>query len=152
MFAGLFGKYRAVVISVAMFIILDAGVLVLNFYISSQLAEDATNVNLAGRQRMLSQKTAKSLFEYQRLLESEGSTDAAYNELTKAVNLFEKTLNAFDKGGQTLSASGDSMYLNAATTDVSRQSIRDSQRIWSNARAGFGSLSYGGCLYLSPIC
>ena len=140
MFAGLFGKYRAVVISVAMFIILDAGVLVLNFYISSQLAADATNVNLAGRQRMLSQKTAKSLFEYQRQLELGTSTEAAYNELNKAVNLFEQTLNAFDKGGNTLSASGQSMHLEAATTSSARSAIEESQKIWATIHLEFERL------------
>ena len=140
MISGLFGKYRAVVISVAMFIILDAGVLVLNFYISSQLAEDATNVNLAGRQRMLSQKTAKSLFEYQRQLEAGASTEAVYGELNKAVNLFERTLNAFDKGGDTLSASGKSMRLNAATTSKARSAIEDSQVIWGSVHVEFERL------------
>ncbi|MBM97176.1 MAG: hypothetical protein CMI09_15165 [Oceanospirillaceae bacterium] len=140
MFAGLFGKYRAVVISVAMFIILDAGVLVLNFYISSQLAEDATNVNLAGRQRMLSQKTAKSLFEYQRQLEIGASTEAVYRELNNAVNLFEKTLNAFDKGGETTSASGQSMHLNSADTAAARKAIGDSQQIWGSIHIEFERL------------
>ncbi len=130
MFAGLFGKYRAVVISVAMFIILDAGVLVLNFYISSQLAEDASNVNLAGRQRMLSQKMAKSLFEYQRQLEVGSDTDEVYTELTKAVHLFERTLAAFDQGGNTMGASGADVHLQAADTDAAKMAIAKSQDIW----------------------
>ena len=57
-----FGKYRSIIISVALFLLLDASVLVFNFYVSFQISEDAVGVNLAGRQRMLSQRMAKSLY------------------------------------------------------------------------------------------
>src|SRR3990167_6741986 len=56
-----FGKYREIIIAVAFFLLFDLGVLILNFYTSYQIAEDALGVNLAGRQRMLSQRTAKAL-------------------------------------------------------------------------------------------
>lgn len=132
MFSGLFGKYRAVVISVAMFIILDAGVLVLNFYISSQLAEDASNVNLAGRQRMLSQKTAKAMIDYSGLLQSGNSSaaDSALDELQKAVALFDNTLNAFDVGGQIKGASAEDLFLNPVTTPLARDAVNNSLNIW----------------------
>ena len=55
------GKYREIIIAVALFLLFDLGVLVLNFYTSFQIAEDALGVNLSGRQRMLSQRTAKAL-------------------------------------------------------------------------------------------
>ena len=55
------GKYREIIIAVALFLLFDLGVLVLNFYTSFQIAEDAVGINLAGRQRMLSQRTAKAL-------------------------------------------------------------------------------------------
>ena len=54
------GKYRGIIISVALFLLLDASVLLLNFYISFEIADDAESVNIAGRQRMLSQRTMKS--------------------------------------------------------------------------------------------
>jgi two-component system, chemotaxis family, sensor kinase CheA len=133
MFSGLFGKYRAVVISVAMFIILDAGVLVLNFYISSQLAEDASNVNLAGRQRMLSQKTAKAMIDYSGLSQSgnnSAAADSALDELEKAVALFDNTLNAFDAGGQIKGASGELLFLNPVATPLARDAVNNGLKIW----------------------
>ncbi len=42
------GKYKSILISIGLFLFLDASVLVLNFYISFQIAEDATSINLAG--------------------------------------------------------------------------------------------------------
>lgn len=131
MLSGLFGKYRAIVISVAMFIFLDAGVLVLNFYISSQIAEDASNVNLAGRQRMLSQKMVKSALDYQLSLSSGAPSEAAYNELIGAVDLFDKTLSAFHEGGTTKDGIGQDFYLNAATTPAAIESINVALAVWA---------------------
>jgi nitrate/nitrite-specific signal transduction histidine kinase len=51
-----FGKYKEIILAVAFFLVFDMAVLVLNFYISFQISEDALAINLAGRQRMLSQR------------------------------------------------------------------------------------------------
>lgn len=55
------GKYRGIVLAVACFLILDISVLSLNFYISFQMSDSASAINLAGRQRMLSQRMTKEL-------------------------------------------------------------------------------------------
>src|SRR5687767_4749311 len=69
-----YGKYRGILISVALFILLDASVMILNFYVSFEIADDAVGINLAGRQRMLSQRIAKSLYS----LNSESPGSAEY--------------------------------------------------------------------------
>ncbi|MGB1090555.1 MAG: ATP-binding protein [Oceanobacter sp.] len=140
MLSGLFGKYRAVVISVAMFIFLDAGVLVLNFYISSQLADDAKNVNLAGRQRMLSQKITKSALVYRNSVQTGLPDDVAYRELTSAVTLFDDTLSAFKSGGNTKDGTGSPTFLNAATSDASVVAIDSAIKIWQPLKADINKL------------
>ena len=140
MFNGLLGKYRAVVLSVAMFIFLDAGVLVLNFYISSQLAEDASNVNLAGRQRMLSQKTAKAFYDYDKRLSEGGESESAYQELQQAVALFDRTLDAFDQGGATRGASRNELVLDAVSSDASRAAVEAAKTIWRPISSEFKAL------------
>ena len=140
MFNGLLGKYRAVVLSVAMFIFLDAGVLVLNFYISSQLAEDASNVNLAGRQRMLSQKTAKAFYDYDKRLREGGESESAYQELQQAVALFDRTLDAFDQGGATRGASRNELVLDAVSSDASRAAVEAAKTIWRPISSEFKAL------------
>jgi len=55
------GKYREIIFAIALFLVFDLGVLVLNFYTSYQIADDATAINMAGRQRMLSQRITKTL-------------------------------------------------------------------------------------------
>ena len=55
------GKYRGIVLAVVCFLVLDITVLSLNFYISFQMSDSASAINLAGRQRMLSQRMTKEL-------------------------------------------------------------------------------------------
>ena len=71
-----FGKYREIIWAVALFLVLDLSVLVLNFYISYQISEDALSINLAGRQRMLSQRITKSLLIAQANINQNISVDA----------------------------------------------------------------------------
>ena len=58
---GNFGKYRDLVIAIALFLILDLGVLVLNFFASTLIETDAARINIASELRMLSQQMTKSL-------------------------------------------------------------------------------------------
>ena len=143
-FARNFGKYRAIVISVAMFIILDLGVLGLNFYISSQIASDAVNVNLAGRQRMLSQKSVKALLEYQNDLAQGASGADAYQEMVSSVALFDRTLQAFHAGGYTSDATGQEIFLAAVETPISIAVVEESLAIWKPIRRDFTRLEREG--------
>ena len=90
MLVSLFGKYKALVISIALFLLLDASVLAVNFYTSYQIAQDAKTVNLAGRQRMLSQRMVKALFEVEKALAQQASPQAYLNEVAQASQLLAK--------------------------------------------------------------
>lgn len=142
MFIADLGKYRAIVISVAMFIFLDLGVLGLNFYISSQIAGDAINVNVAGRQRMLSQKSTKALLDYEVLLArgEQAEAEVAFQELSGAVALFERTLQAFRQGGTTLAPTGDEIYLPAAVTPGGIEAVEKSYVLWEPVKSDFAAL------------
>ncbi len=62
---GTLNKYRGIILAVTLFLIFNLAVLGLNFYTSSTLDGDAVSINLSGRQRMLSQRTAKVLLSIQ---------------------------------------------------------------------------------------
>ncbi len=66
------GKYKSLVIAISVFALLIAGVMSLNFIISTQLSYDAVGISIAGRQRMLSQRLFKDLLNLQREAESGG--------------------------------------------------------------------------------
>ncbi len=125
-----FNKYRSLLIAVSLFLIFNTLVLALNFYTSSTLDADAVSINLSGRQRMLSQRTAKILFNMQ-VDASQGVYDSSNTaELKKVVNLFDSTLNAFNQGGEVLGGNEKPVYLNAVTKADEKKQIKNALDIW----------------------
>ncbi|WP_131655524.1 type IV pili methyl-accepting chemotaxis transducer N-terminal domain-containing protein [Methylocucumis oryzae] len=100
-------KYRTLIVAIALFLVFDLGVLILNFYVSAAISKDAASVNLAGRQRMLSQRMVKGLLETQIAMEKGEELAKPLDELKKSFTLFDDTLNAFSQGGQTMSGNGE---------------------------------------------
>ena len=78
----------------------------ITFYTTSQQKNDGLIINLAGRQRMLTQKMIKELFAYVRLSEQklpEGQTNNTANmekSLRKTMKIFDMTLNALADSGK----------------------------------------------------
>jgi len=140
-FGSQLGKYKSVIVSIALFIILDASVLMLNFYISFEIAEDAVGVNLAGRQRMLSQRMVKSVLDIDYSLDDEVEQRRALEELNFTIELFDQTLMAFDQGGIAKAADGGDVTLSAVTSEVGRASIEDAKRLWEPYQALLKSVS-----------
>lgn len=124
------GKYREILIAVAFFLLFDLAVLVLNFYVSFQIAEDATSINLAGRQRMLTQRLSKSLFASELALANGTLPGALSDELALSTRLFDETLTAFRHGGTVTGGDGKPLRLNAAAGDRSADIVARSNTLW----------------------
>ncbi|MBL8472652.1 MAG: type IV pili methyl-accepting chemotaxis transducer N-terminal domain-containing protein [Rhodocyclaceae bacterium] len=128
------GKYRTLVVSIFLFLLFDLGVLVLNFVISSQIAHDAEAVNLAGRQRMLSQRTAKAALQIEKQAASDTPDRKLPAELANAAEIFDRTLRAFMQGGETVSGSGSPLAL-APLDDAEAQAIlQRAAAVWTPYR------------------
>ncbi len=125
-----FGKYRGIIISVALFLLLDASVLLLNFYISFEIADDAVDVNLAGRQRMLSQRMAKSLFVLDSAQDEPAVFNAALDELTLSQSLFDETLTGFLHGGLVRDASQAQVTLNRVVDTRGQAALQQAETLW----------------------
>ncbi|MGB1111306.1 MAG: type IV pili methyl-accepting chemotaxis transducer N-terminal domain-containing protein, partial [Gammaproteobacteria bacterium] len=123
-------RYATIIISVALFLVFDMGVLVLNFFISAQIAEDAVAVNLAGRQRMLSQRTMKTLLLTESNAERGGSISEPLKELNLTVTLFDSTLKAFDTGGSVTGTAGGITDLPPADTPKGESIVAEALEIW----------------------
>ncbi|MFT5083379.1 MAG: two-component system chemotaxis sensor kinase CheA [Lentisphaeria bacterium] len=131
MFASYLGKYKSIIVSVALFIILDASVLILNFYISFDISEDAAGVNLAGRQRMLSQRMVKSLLDIDYSSGNVEVQKASVDELAFTVSLFDRTLTAFDSGGEADAADGGKVILGRVNSESGRKAIEKAKILWA---------------------
>jgi len=125
------GKYKSIVVSIALFLLLDASVLILNFYISFKISDDAIGVNLAGRQRMLSQRTIKSLYELESSEVGSKNYKNALAELALSQELFDMTLSAFANGGTTKDTNGVALQLKAVESTIGLNALKQAQTLWT---------------------
>ncbi len=128
---GSLGKYRELIIAVGFFLLFDLGVLVLNFYTSFQISEDAVGVNLSGRQRMLSQRTAKALLAVEGNRIKAVTNDKDVEELRNAVKLFDASLKGFQNGATVPGGDGKPVYLHAAESAKAIDILKKAQDIWT---------------------
>ncbi len=124
------GKYRTIVISIALFLLFDLGVLALNFIISSEIRGDAINVNLAGRQRMLSQRSAKVALQIEDRVAGERPYEKEIQELGLTYRLFDQTLTAFRSGGEATSGAGDAIHIARIDDDKAQGILDKAADIW----------------------
>ena len=129
------GKYREIIIAVALFLLFDLGVLVLNFYTSFQIAEDAVGINLSGRQRMLSQRTAKALLAVETAKLKGLPQGQALDELQLATKLFDQSLKGFQSGGTVPGGDGKPVFLRAAVGSGASDILAKTQSIWTPYQA-----------------
>lgn len=121
-FRFLLGSSRKLFFAVVLFVLLDLSVLLINLWIAHQVAQDAVAINLAGRQRMLSQRITKAAL----LMTSEAPAAerlASQQELVQAFHLFENTLHAFDKGGMALGGDGQAVALARVNSLAAREQL-----------------------------
>ncbi len=105
MFGSLFGKYRFLVISIALFLIFDLGVLVLNFYTSGKIAEQTELINSAARQRTLTQQMSKATLYIKSQKLQLWVYQSGLDELRDHYQTFGANLEAFNRGGTIVSPS-----------------------------------------------
>jgi two-component system, chemotaxis family, sensor kinase CheA len=121
-------KYRGLIIAITLFLLVIASVTVANFFIARQLDQDALSVNLSGRQRMLSQRIAKTIFQIESALAGGQSPVDAQKELAGAIALFDSSLTGFDQGGEVTGGDGKATLLRRA--QVGRAPIEQTLAIW----------------------
>ena len=92
-------------------LVLDLLLLVANYHISSELEVSSVNINIAGRQRMLSQRMTKSLALMHYKITQGLAFQSDRTEMIKSVRLFDQTLNAFYDGGKATSAGGKAILV-----------------------------------------
>ena len=139
-----FGKYREIIFAVAFFLIFDMAVLVLNFYTSFQISEDAIGINLAGRQRMLSQRTAKAVLGADSARSKALPIAKELEELQLTVNLFDVTLKGFQTGATVPGGDLKPVTLKAAEGEKAAQILREASELWGAYKLRLTPVLAGG--------
>jgi len=128
------GKYRTMVISIALFLLFDLGVLVMNFFISSEISSDAANVNIVGRQRMLTQRMAKASLQIEsRMIAGQPYRDLMM-ELDRSSEVYDQTLKAYLFGGTVPGSGAGDFQVKRISDDKAQKMLTDAQEQWAPYR------------------
>ena len=146
-----FGKYKEIVWAVALFLLFDLAVLVLNFYISFQISADAMAINLAGRQRMLSQRMTKELLIAAHDAAQGEAKPSSLVDLRKTVALFDGTLTAFEQGGTVPGGDNQPVVLSAVALPASRALVAEAKVIWLPLQNAIAPLLVDGIHVAIPL-
>ncbi|AFZ60173.1 type IV pili methyl-accepting chemotaxis transducer N-terminal domain-containing protein [Anabaena cylindrica FACHB-243] len=144
-------KYRIILLSSTLFLSFDIGVLIPNFIISSQLQEDAVIINLAGRQRMLSQRIAKTLLQLQVAQTLNLPTAATKEELIKAFNKFDETLTGFSSGKIVTGSDEKPVFIKKLEEEKSKELVTQAQAIWNMYRVKITPIILSGTQISPPV-
>ncbi len=124
-------KYKTIILPLLAVLVLDLSLLLLNYFFTSQFENDANNINISGRQRMLSQKITKATY-FLLFNNSQGiDTSEPINELRSAADLFDRTLSSFLVGGKTISAEGSVVYIPKLKSLETRKILDDATSLWN---------------------
>ena len=142
-----FGKYRVLVVSIALFLIFDLGVLALNFYTSGKIAEQTERINLAARQTTLSQQMSKSTLYIKSQKLQQWVYVSALDELKGYYATFSKTIDIFDKGGEIQSAqTGLPVYVKSVENPEARVILDKAIALWSEYETVLSPLMVDGLI------
>jgi signal transduction histidine kinase len=95
-------------------------------------ATDISNkrINLAGRQRALSQRMTKALLAYERDVAANAPSDAALGELKKFSGVFNSVIIGFDRGANVPGTDGKEFFLPAVVDTEERRIVQDALALW----------------------
>ncbi len=123
-------KYKTVLLSVLIFVLIDLSVLVFNFYISYQISQDTIEINLAGRQQTLTQRITKNLLEFERAYHKSRDYQLIVEDIESSMKTFDETLSAFDVGGDIV-IPDRLVTVNPVEAVNARQAIETAKPMWA---------------------
>ncbi|MGJ8678227.1 MAG: type IV pili methyl-accepting chemotaxis transducer N-terminal domain-containing protein [Akkermansiaceae bacterium] len=139
-------RYKKIIVGIGIFLLVMAFVVISTFVISTSIKKVSSGINLAGRQRMLSQRTAKlvGLMGISYAKSDQQSMHEVRRELALTYNLFDKTLNAFANGGETIGADGKTAVSLEQITDPDlRKSVDEALEVWAKFGPAVQALAEG---------
>ncbi|MEN0021283.1 MAG: methyl-accepting chemotaxis protein, partial [Planctomycetota bacterium] len=93
-------------------------------------SDDGLIINVAGRQRMLSQKMTKELLQL-KVAADQKKRESLAASLAGTASLFDSSLTALMSGGETKGPTGDPVVLPATTDSAAMAHLEAGSQIWS---------------------
>nr|MBC8257545.1 type IV pili methyl-accepting chemotaxis transducer N-terminal domain-containing protein [SAR324 cluster bacterium] len=106
---------------VGLFVVLLLIVVGTTSYIIVSQSADAKVIDIAGRQRMLTQKMSKEAFALIFALKSRSAFEEQRKNLLETISLFDTSLKALKDGGVTLGTDGKELNLPESSTEANNQ-------------------------------
>lgn len=125
---------RATVIAIVLFLCFDFLTLGLNIWVTMRIESQAVGINLAGRQRMLSQRMVKTLLQLDNTLKRDEPTANGLQELQLTFRLFDDTLRGFSEGHITQSGTEQEIFLPAVSGQAARYLVEEANHVWAPYR------------------
>ncbi|NVK55558.1 MAG: diguanylate cyclase [Alteromonadaceae bacterium] len=125
---------RLTLTAIILFLTFDVVALSLNVWLSYRIENSAININLAGRQRMLSQRLVKSLLMMEQSRLDEQMYLSSLDEVKDAFVRFDQTLDSFYRGGATLSAANETIHVEPLASDTTMQLVNQAILEWTPLR------------------
>ncbi len=133
---------RLALLAVVLFLVFDFTALALNIWLTHRIESQAVYINLAGRQRMLSQRMVKTLLEIENAQEAGQEFTGLLTQLENTFTGFDRTLTAFEQGGSTLDGLGREIYLKPLDRPVPQSLVTAAQKVWAPYRGAMVQLLY----------
>lgn len=132
---------RAMLATVLAFLVFDFAALALNVWLSGRIEAQAVAINLAGRQRMLSQRMAKVLLQLERPAAAQATPASGAEplapllaELRQAFELFDSSLQGFARGQTIRGGAGELVRLDPITGSDARALVEQAETLWAPHR------------------
>lgn len=122
-------RSRLLFLAIGIFVALDLSVLATSYWLSYQIAENAVTINLAGRQRMLSQRMVKALLHLDQATNQDQRAEAAA-ELRLTFELFDSTLRSLHRGGIATAGDGELIRIDSVKTAPAQALIHEAEQVW----------------------
>ena len=131
-------KSSGIWIAALLFGVIFLSIIITNYVLAQSLAADSRITNIAGRQRMLTQRVAKSIEAIDIALLHEDTSEGADSqvELKDSYELFSKTLSSFRDGGKTIDAKGESIDLDPVEDRELHDIVVKASKIWEEIAPG----------------
>ncbi|MBA3582195.1 MAG: Hpt domain-containing protein [Gammaproteobacteria bacterium] len=125
-----FKKYRIIILSVFAFLVIDIVVMVINVQHAKERSQLAQSVSLGGRQGMLTEHMKQILQQMQVALASGGDPNVGLDGLKLTHDVFEGSLMAFKKGGQTMGSDLKPVYVPKIENPKGQALLGQMEQMW----------------------